>query len=212
MKTYPHILNSSRAPRKDCYVFVKYGGSNLRFEWSRKRGWYKYGTREELFDASSPIYGEAIQIFEDYYADALPAVFGTREYRDIRSFTVFCEYFGSKSFAGTHVLGDAKELILFDVYSPDTGFIGPKAFMSDFGHLRIAEWLDLRKMGPELIHDVRTGRLGYGSSYFIRTAVQEGVVCKGASGNNPWMCKIKTDAYRDTLKAYKPDSWNSLWE
>ena len=193
-------------------MFVKYDGSNLRFEWSRKRSWYKYGTREELFDASSPFYAEAIQVFEDNYADALAAVFHTRPYRDTQSFTVFCGYFGSKSFAETHVLGDAKELILFDVYGPLGGIIGPKDFIRHFGHLRVAEWLGVHRMGPQLIQDVRTGILRCASNYFTRTVVPEGVVCKGVDRYDPWMCKIKTDAYREALKAYKPEDWTSLWE
>jgi hypothetical protein len=46
----------------EAYVFDKLDGSNLRFEWKRKGGWYKYGTRHRLFDATDPGFGSAIEL------------------------------------------------------------------------------------------------------------------------------------------------------
>lgn len=57
MQQYPSILGSSKAPLGEpCIAFVKYDGSNLRWEWSPKRGWNKYGTRTQLFNETTPIY------------------------------------------------------------------------------------------------------------------------------------------------------------
>ena len=45
MKTYPSIARSSGQSFRefDAHVFEKIDGSNLRFEWSEKRGWHKSG-------------------------------------------------------------------------------------------------------------------------------------------------------------------------
>lgn len=42
--------------------------------------------------------------------------------------------------------------------------------------------------------------------------VAEGVVCKGGSGDDPWMVKIKTNAYRDRLERAFADRWEDYWE
>jgi len=39
------------------YSFIKYDGSNLRFCWNRKRGWYKFGSRNVMIDKNTPILG-----------------------------------------------------------------------------------------------------------------------------------------------------------
>src|SRR5271154_7039190 len=65
MLSYPSIEGSSKAPLgKPCIAFYKYDGSNLRFEWQRKgRQWMKYGTRTQLFNATTPTFGPAISVF-----------------------------------------------------------------------------------------------------------------------------------------------------
>ena len=71
MKTYPSIDGLAKAPHKPCYTFVKYDGSNLRFEWSKKRGWYKFGTRKTMIDQNTPVFGSAIPMFLEKYGDGL---------------------------------------------------------------------------------------------------------------------------------------------
>ena len=63
MLTYPSIdsIGTSRIERGvSCFTFVKYDGSNLRFEWNKKNGFHKFGTRRELFDHSHPIFGKLL--------------------------------------------------------------------------------------------------------------------------------------------------------
>lgn len=113
MKQYPSIPGLSKAPLgKKGIAFYKYDGSNLRWEWSRKRGFYKTGTRTELLDPTNPILGGAVELFHDLYAKSISEVL-----KDIEKerAVVFTEYFGPSSFAGTHVPGDKMELKLFDV-------------------------------------------------------------------------------------------------
>lgn len=66
MLQYPSIPGSAKSPLgKPCIAFVKYGGSNLRWEWSPKKGWSKFGTRRQMFDASTPLYNQAVPLFMD---------------------------------------------------------------------------------------------------------------------------------------------------
>ena len=47
MKSYPSIPKFSFGDIK-LHTFDKLDGSNLRFEWTKKKGWYKFGTRSWL--------------------------------------------------------------------------------------------------------------------------------------------------------------------
>lgn len=94
MQQYPSIDGSSKAPLgKQCIAFTKYDGSNLRWEWSPKQGWYKHGTRNQLFDASDPVYGKAIPIFMNGMADEIIRRVKDLE-RSIQRITVFTEFLG----------------------------------------------------------------------------------------------------------------------
>lgn len=63
MKQYPSINSSNGQSFKEFVadVFDKLDGSNLRFEWSKKQGWYKFGTRHRLFDNTDPVFGWRFQ-------------------------------------------------------------------------------------------------------------------------------------------------------
>ena len=52
-----------------CVAFDKPDGSNIRAEWSKKTGFYKYGSRNVLIDKSHPFLGEAIPLFENTLAE-----------------------------------------------------------------------------------------------------------------------------------------------
>lgn len=213
MKTYPSIEHSAKAPRQPCYVFVKYDGSNLRFEWSKKRGWYKFGTRKHMIDETHPIYGEAHRLFLERYGDALPMVFKkSKEFRNVEAVTVFAEWFGKQSFAGNHVQDDPKSIVLFDVNPLKKGFLGPKRFLEEFGHLEVAELLQMRNLSDEFINSVRDGSFDCSSKYAIANEIPEGVICKGGDGHNLWMAKIKTQNYYDVLKSRCPEDWSTKWE
>ena len=58
---------------EECICFNKLDGSNLRFEFSFKGGWYKFGTRNRLFDKSDKDYGQAIDLFTKKYIE-LPKI------------------------------------------------------------------------------------------------------------------------------------------
>ena len=104
------------------------------------------------------------------------------------------------------------DLVLFDIWLPKKGIMPPRDFLGAFGHLRVAELVDLRNFGPELVEDVRSERIELQSSFDVATAIPEGVVCKGVSGKRLWTCKVKTDRYREALKAVFRGEWTNYWE
>lgn len=209
MKPYLTIQGPSKAPRKPCIAFRKYDGSNLRFEFSRKQGWHKFGTRKRLFDKTDPDFGSAIDIFMAQLAPALEEILKGKKYRDARTAIAFCEFFGKGSFAGLH-RDDPKELRLIDINIHKRGIVSPRDFVDEFGHLPFAaEVVYEGNLNESLIQDVRDGKIPEPAH---PGDVPEGIVCKGGSGHKLWMAKIKTDAYRQKLKETYQDRWEEYWE
>jgi hypothetical protein len=202
MKYYPSIpYPDDFALGQHCYAFYKYDGSNLRFEWSKKQGWYKYGTRNRLFDKTDPDFGSAIELFMNTYADGLAKVFAGKEYRNSDRAIVFAEFFGPNSFAGSHVATDTKQLMLFDVNLHKKGILDPKRFIGDFGHLNVAQVIYEGEFTQEFIDSVYQGN----------QPVVEGVIVKGGTGHSLWMRKVKTAAYKQRLKELFKTDWEKYW-
>ncbi len=202
LKQYPSIPGRNQAPiGEKCIAFKKYDGSNLRFEYSRKKGWYKFGTRKRLFDKTDRAFGEAIELFQKTLAPGLEAVF-KKHFSHVKSFLVFAEYFGAKSFAGKHLLADPKELVIIDIVRDRSGFFDPEDFLKYFGHLKVAEVVYEGRLTQDFTQDVFDGKYDVG----------EGVVCKGGIRHKLWRCKIKTKAYRERLKRTHKEGWEKFWE
>lgn len=198
-----------------CIAFYKYDGSNLRFEWSHKTGWFKYGTRTRLLHASDPDFGSAIELFHMTLADPLDKVLREhKNYRGTKNAMAFCEYLGPNSFAGIHSVewlnkaginvthNDPKELVLLDVNIYKQGIVPPEQFVRDFGHLNSAKVVYEGPMTPEFVQGVREGKY----------PLNEGVICKGGERHTFWMCKVKTLAYLDLLKQRFANNWTQYWE
>lgn len=208
MKLYPSIPGIAGCEEclgRQCIAFEKIDGSNLRFEWSHKSGWYKFGTRQRLFNESDPEYSCAIPLFLETYGDSIvKAVKDSKIYRHAESIIAFCEFFGTNSFAGQHLTDDPKELTLFDVNIYKKGLLGPTEFLQTFSHLKIAEVIYNGPFDEIFINNVR-------ESHY---PVKEGVVAKGGNGanHNLWLCKVKTLAYLKELKQRYQDKWKEYWE
>lgn len=203
MYQYPSILGPNKAPHLPCIAFEKLDGSNLRWEWSRKQGWNKFGTRRHLFDHTDETFAPAIKMFLDKYGDALVKVVkDSKAYRNADKFIAFTEFFGPNSFAGQHLAADEKKLVLFDVEIHKKGLVSPRDFINDFGHLEIPKVVYEGVLNDSLVADVKAGRY----------PVYEGVVCKGGSGHDLWMRKIKTAAYMARLKQVFPENWEEFGE
>ncbi len=190
MKTYPSILKQSTAPCQG-FAFDKIDGSNVRAEWSRKRGcFYKFGSRTQLIDSTTPILGESVSLIQEKYQEEL-----SRRFHDARmqKAVAFFEFFGENSFAGSHDPKDQKNVILFDV-NGDRGLLYPKDFLKFTEGIETAKLLYEGPLSQEMIHSVESGSLE-GMTF-------EGVIFKGNSGTPglPFMTKIKNKAWIEKLK------------
>lgn len=213
MKEYPSIpkvLNEYLG--REIIAFKKYDGSNLRTEFSKKKGWHKFGTRTRLFGETDPTFGCAIEIFHKTLAEKLEKII-VDNFPKADGAIVYAEFVGPHSFAGLHdpgILGvpfnDPKELVVFDVNINKRGFIDAEHFVKLFTHVvRSAEPLYTGKLTENFIKDVREGVYG----------VDEGVVCKGQINESPhsrWMCKIKTYNYLEKIKKFFKSDYNKYWE
>lgn len=205
MKTYPSIPSSWGTSFREfeAHIFDKLDGSNLRFEWNRKQAkkgvehaWTKQGTRKRLFDETDPLFGPAIPLFHDTLAGPIHDI---AKYQRWESVTVFCEYWGEKSFAGWHDPQDAKRLTVFDVCPYKIGQMDPKAFLRLFKRLDIPNYLGKVKWSRGFVQDVRDGK--------IEGITFEGVVGKSKKEKSGIiMSKAKTQAWIDKVRASKGKS------
>lgn len=179
-----------------CIAFDKLDGSNLRFEWSRKSGWYKAGSRTVLLDESHPDLGCGIPLFENTLSEPVGKVlFDMRVERAV----VYCEFFGPNSFAGQHVQSDPKSLVILDVNIHKRGIVLPRDFIKTFGHLPIPKVIYEGNFNHSFVEAVRNGEYPVSG---------EGIVAKGVNPkakkeqHGLWMAKIKTKAWLEKLKAF----------
>lgn len=199
MIEYPEIMASSKAPRKPCIAFAKIDGSNIRVKWTKNKGFCLFGTRTQLIDENTPIYGEVVKVFRSEHEDLLSDLV-KREFPNEREIIFFGEFYGANSFAGLHDPNDKKEFYLFDILVGHKmpKFVLPQDFvkLADEYCLHIPLVVYRGNLNEQLIRDVRENKYD----------LNEGVICKGtersgAFRGNVWMAKIKTQAYFDRLKA-----------
>lgn len=209
MKDYPSMPKAlDEFLGRDCIAFKKEDGTQIRCEWKKKRGWYKFATRGYLFDKTDKNFGDAVPTFEKTLATKLEQAIRDN-YPKAESAIVYMEYLGPYSFAGLHDPGilqvannDPKELVLFDVNIHKRGFVSPLDFVSQFGHIRSAEVVYQGRLTEDFIKDVREKKY----------PIDEGVVCKGGRGHNIWRCKIKTWDYLKKIQKFFGTSWGKYWE
>lgn len=195
MKPYPSIF---KLPCEfTAHVFDKLDGSNLRFEWSKKRGWYKYGTRKRMFDESDEVFGEAIPLFHQTLASPIADIAKKEQWQKV---VVFAEFWGKESFAGLHVKDDPKRLTLFDVSPHQQGFLPPVKFRKLFeGVVDTPLYLGKYNWNKNFVDRIREEGL--------EGITLEGVIGKGIVKNNLVMAKAKTQVWLDKVKdLYKDDA------
>lgn len=193
MKHYPSITKEVRQDI-DIYAFDKLDGSQIRAEWNLKRGFYKFGSKNQLIDWSTKPWGIATKLINDKYSTSLHQVFVQQGWKDT---ICFFELWGPSSFAGTHNFEEDLTVTLFDVNPYKKGILEPREFIHFFGHLDIPKVLYSGKVSTELFDMVKQSTLP--------NMTFEGVVCKGASDTNaksPVMFKIKSKAWLSKLKTY----------
>lgn len=195
MKQYPSIQREV-VSGSIIYAFDKLDGSNIRAEWSKKRGFYKFGSRKRLLGEDDPILGEAISLINDKYGETLPKIFNKQRWKKV---LCFFEFFGPNSFAGVHE-DEKHDIVLIDISYDNHGILEPKEFLKIFKNVDTPSMLYHGKMNQEIIKQIKERDLP-GMTF-------EGVVCKGKyiSPGRPLMFKIKSQEWLDKVKEkYKDD-------
>lgn len=216
MLQYPSILGVKKMPLgHPCVAFYKYDGSNLRFEWSPKKGWNKFGSRTQMIDIKHPVFGRGIELFQDEMGqiilDRMKNSF-PQQFKKLERLTAFAEFYGENSFAGHHLESDEKKLKLFDLFQFQKGFLLPEQFIDVFGDWEhAAEVVYKGKLDADFIESIRYNTLD--------SKLNEGVICKGFSDKidfkkhgSLWMTKIKTYEYINKLKHQYEDKWETYAE
>ena len=210
MFRYPKMPGPSGAMLEMCVAFEKLDGTNLFWEWHREFGWTEFGTRSAsyrldpggvtAFTTSHPGLEVAPELFATL-GEQLHAVLAAHP--GISHAVAYTEFLGPHSFAGMHKPDDPKRLVLFDVFVPGYGFLGPWRFLELFAGLPIPTVVYQGKFTGKLTEDVRAGKY----------PVAEGVVIKGGSGGaDVWMAKGKTNAYLERLRQAFGERWEDYWE
>lgn len=200
MKHYPEIEYFGDYWGLPIIAFEKIDGSNLRFEYSQKRGFYKFGTRGTMIDKYTLPFGFGVPLFLNKYEKILTEIFKSKTYRNILSFVCFAELYGTKSAFGQHeFFNDDFDITLFDISEYKKGLIPPRQFIKDFQDVGIPRIVYEGNLNKEFVQDVKRNKFG----------LNEGVVCKGVISNkkadNLYYCKIKTDEWFQRLRARRPD-------
>jgi RNA ligase len=209
---YPKIPDTLNCPLKQCVAFEKYDGTNIHWVWKPNMGWLDFGTRRDRF----PLNNGGVRHFEQAHPELVGLdqlwdqdpnnslelyLWDHPRYNTVQEVIVFTEYFGPKSFAGSHDPKDEKQLVIFDVMV-DGKVIPPEQMLEDFKKWNLAKVIFQGKFTGQLFVDVRKGKY----------PVREGVVVKGVVGNEVYMAKIKTEAYMDKLRTQFKDNWKEYWE
>lgn len=211
MFRYPKMPGPVGAQLGRCVAFEKLDGTNLFWEWHREFGWTDFGTRSASyrldptgtseFAINHAGLGAAVVLFANTLYTPLADIRAAEP--GVDRAVAYTEFVGVHSFAGMHKAADPKELVLFDLFVPGYGFLGPWRFLELFAALPIPKVVYQGKFSGKLTEDVRSGRF----------PVAEGVVIKGGTGGaDVWMAKVKTNAYLQRLKQAFGDGWEAYWE
>lgn len=194
MKQYPSIGRSTGQTFHEftAYVFDKLDGSNLRFEWNRKQGWYKAGRRHGLLDDSNTALLKAPAIFAAKMAEPLAKIARDERWESV---VVFAELWGPNSLAGYHDTTDEMKLTLFDVNPFKKGILGPSEFRKLFeGVVETPNFLGIHKWTRGFVEQVWKGE--------VPGVTFEGVVGKAKEGKHDLvMYKAKTQAWVERVKS-----------
>jgi hypothetical protein len=193
MKHYPSITKEVYN-NINFYWFDKLDGSQIRAEYNRKRGFYKFGSKNQLIDASTKPWGIALSLIQDKYGQEIDRICQAQHWDNLMA---FFELWGSSSFAGNHNWEEQLTVTLFDVNVYKQGIMEPQDFLQYFGHLDHPKLLHTGSVSVELFDQIKQSTLS--------GMTLEGVVAKAPSQNQahlPLMFKVKSNAWLDKLKTY----------
>lgn len=199
MKQYPTM--SGKILRDiDIYAFDKLDGSNIRAEWSKKRGFYKFGSRTRLLASDQESIIDSQDIIIEKYEESLAGIFKAEGWDRV---ICFFEFYGKNSFAGRHE-NEPHDVILLDVNPYKKGIMLPQDFIRTFASTYPVDT-------PKVLYHGKANQ-------FFESAVRnslidgmtfEGVVCKGPLDKKKKMVtmfKIKSHAWLNKLRDYCGDN------
>lgn len=203
MKDYPSIPGSlgQEYQEFDAYVFDKQDGSNLRAELNKKRGFYKFGTRNRMFDVTDPVFGKGVSLFKSIFEERVMKLATDNKWESV---VVFAEFVGDHSFAGQHDPADNHTLFLFDIAPHRQGILGPSDFLKFTENWsNTIAFLGVQKWTRGFVQMVKDDK--------IAGVTFEGVVGKAGQGHQQTRAKAKTQKWVDKVLArYNADDAQKL--
>lgn len=191
MKSYPSIPTKIDF-NKEYIAFDKLDGSNIRAEWSKKKGFYKFGSRTQLLSETQTMLYPSIEIIRDKYEEEITKKCLELEYERV---VCFFEYLGPNSFAGSHTDPiESMDAILIDLNPYKKGILPPEEFLKITQNMDTPRVLYRGTVDEDFIEKVRDNRL-LGLS-------GEGVVLKAIGEKHHTMAKVKTREWLDRLREY----------
>ena len=192
MKAYPSI--STQVDLSLPYhIFDKLDGSNIRAEWSPKRGFYKFGSRTQLLTPDQkplwPVVAR-IQAMEELLGPALSKLRTERA-------VCFFEWAGPNSFAGRHTDPEDKmQASLLDVAVYKKGLLPPQKVLdiAAASDVKTPSLLHQGRINQDFLDQVRAGSL---PGISLEGVIGKGPVDRAAGG--PVMFKHKSQAWFDRL-------------
>lgn len=173
------------------YLFDKLDGSNIRAEWEKKKGLWKFGSRKRLLGTDQDYIQNSDNLIKEKYEEGLSHVFEKQRYQRV---IAFFEFYGTNSFAGFHIK-EPHEVTLIDVNPYKSGITNPDEFIDLYGDLGIPNLIFKGKFNHLLEEQIRNNEL-VGITF-------EGVVGKiktERKQSNPKMFKVKTYQWLNKLK------------
>lgn len=193
MKQYPTIEKKLNFTDTYCW-FDKLDGSNIRAEWSKKKGFYKFGSRKVLINEDT-VLNKSIELINEKYAEDLSKIAIEQKWQ---SAVFFFEFFGKKSMFGQHEMDDKHDVILIDCSVYKQGYLDPRDFINIFKNIDIPTVIGQGQISQELVQNIKDG--------LVEGLTYEGVVFKpiivGSKFKKRTMIKVKTDKWINDLKAY----------
>jgi hypothetical protein len=187
---------------QNAHVFNKIDGRGMRAEWTRKRGFAKFGTRRTLTDKSDLTYGAGIALF---MAQAAPGLIRAAHDARHRKMTVFFELSCEGCVAGVMPDKAQRNITIFDIADENDELLSPSTFrkICDKNLIPSPLFLGVHNFTRGYIEDVRNGR--------IDGVTFEGVVAK--SSDNTVHGKAKTALWLQAVQdRYSPEEARKIIE
>lgn len=187
MQQYPSI-SKDIIKDLDYYIFDKLDGSNIRVEYSLKKGFDKFGTRKKLMSDDSGI----LNLSKDLILSKEKEVYDIFKKNKWQDGTLFFEFFGDQSFAGFHSENDNFKVSLIDAHISKLGYLAPKEYLKAFDSIEMSEFLGIHRLNQNVINDINNGNFD-GVTF-------EGIIGKAFIRNKIVRCKVKNKAWIEKLK------------